>query len=148
MQIISTMNVQTAVSAEDIKKCWKVIHELRPHLIEDDFVSLVTDMMKEGYMLSFIEENGIALAAVGYRYLQFLFNGKHIYIDDLVSLPEARGKGYAGALLDHVTALAKEKGYTSVTLDSGHHRYDAHRLYLNKGYNIIAHHFVQSFKGK
>jgi GNAT superfamily N-acetyltransferase len=142
------MHVQTAASADDIKKCWKVIHELRPHLVEEEFVTLVIGMMKEGYMLSFIEENGIAVAAVGYRYLHFLFNGKHFYIDDLVSLPEARGKGYAGALLDHVKALAKERGYASVTLDSGHHRYPAHRLYLNKGYNIVAHHFLQPVNDK
>ena len=37
--------------------------------------------------------------------------------------------------------IAKEKGYKCVTLDSGHQRQTAHRLYLNEGYSIVAHHF-------
>lgn len=142
------MEIKDAGSADDIFKCWNVIHELRPHLVKEEFVDRVLSMMQEGYLLTFVEVDGIAVAAVGYRYLDFLFNGKHFYIDDLVSLPDARGKGYAGALLDHVTALAKNRGYDSVTLDSGHHRYNAHRLYLNKGYNIVAHHFLMPLNTK
>ncbi|MBS1936158.1 MAG: GNAT family N-acetyltransferase, partial [Bacteroidetes bacterium] len=82
--------------------------------------------------------------ATGFRYLQFLYNGKHIYIDDLATLPSSRGKGYAGELLDYVINLAKEKGYKCVTLDSGYQRFDAHRLYLNKGFTLNCHHFSKN----
>lgn len=138
------MKIQTAQTDTDILKCWKALHELRPHLIEANFLSLIKEMMPEGYQLAFIEgENGYALSVVGFRYLQFTFNGKHFYIDDLSTLPEARGKGYGGALVDHVCELAKQKGYGFVTLDSGHQRFAAHRLYLNKGFTIASHHFSQ-----
>jgi len=136
------MKIQTVVCDEDILKCWKPLKELRPHLEEAGFIALIKNMMSEGYQLAFIEgENGFAVSAIGFRYLQFTFNGKHFYIDDLSTLPEARGKGYGAALLDHVIELAKEKGYHCVTLDSGHQRFDAHRLYLNKGFTIASHHF-------
>jgi GNAT superfamily N-acetyltransferase len=59
-------------------------------------------------------------------------------------LPTSRGKGYAGKLLDFVEAEARAKGYKVVTLDSGHQRFDAHRLYLNKGFKIVAHHFSKT----
>jgi GNAT superfamily N-acetyltransferase len=75
-----------------------------------------------------------------------LYNGKHIYIDDLSTLPEYRGKGYAGLLLDYVESEAIVKGYQAVTLDSGHHRAAAHRLYMNKGFTIVAHHFSKTLK--
>ena len=39
--------------------------------------------------------------------------------------------------------LEKEKGFELITLDSGHHRHTAHRLYLNKGFEIKSHHFVK-----
>jgi GNAT superfamily N-acetyltransferase len=134
--------VQTAKTDADIQKCWKVMKELRPHLVEEQFLPLVKEMMSEGYQLSFIEgENGYAASAIGFRYLQFLFNGRHFYIDDLSTLPEARGKGYGGQLLDHVSELARQKGFEYVTLDSGHQRHMAHRLYLNKGFTISSHHF-------
>jgi GNAT superfamily N-acetyltransferase len=136
--------VQLAKTDADILKCWKVIHVLRPHLEQTAFLLLVKEMMSEGYLLAFVEENGVAAAAIGFRYQQYLFNGKHFYIDDLVTLEEHRGKGFGSQLLDYVFALAKERGYTSVTLDSGHHRYNAHRLYLSKGFNMVGHHFSKT----
>ena len=137
------MEIKLAVTKTDIEKCSEVLLELRPHLNEVSFVTMVTEMIREGYKLAFIEEDNKAVAAIGYRHLQFLYNGKHIYIDDLVTLEAFRGKGYAGALLDYVEAEAKQNGYKTVTLDSGHHRTTAHRLYLNKKYAITAHHFVK-----
>ena len=75
--------------------------------------------------------------------LQFLFCSKHFYIDDLSTLPQYRGKGYGSALLDFVINEAKSLGFDVVTLDSGHQRHDAHRLYLNKGFTISSHHFTK-----
>jgi GNAT superfamily N-acetyltransferase len=140
------MEVKICKTAADILKCRDVVRELRPHIAAENFVATVQAMTEEGYQLAFIEEDGIAAAAIGFRYLQFLYNGKHIYIDDLSTLPSARARGYGGKLLGYVEATAREKGYTAVTLDSGHHRTNAHRLYLNKGYSISAHHFTKSLK--
>ena len=138
------MQIQTATTETDILKCWEVMYALRPHLIKGDFVSTINEMITEGYQLAFIEEDGKASAAVGFRYLQYLYNGKHFYIDDLSTLPESRGKGYGAMLLDYVIELAKEKGFKCVTLDSGYTRLDAHRLYLNKGFVLAAHHFSKT----
>ncbi|MBS1914827.1 MAG: GNAT family N-acetyltransferase [Bacteroidetes bacterium] len=138
------MEIKIAKTEEDILKCWDVLFELRPHLNKNNFVATVKEMITEGYTLAFIEENGKPVAATGFRYLQFLYNGKHIYIDDLATLPSSRGKGYAGELLDYVINLAKEKGYKCVTLDSGYQRFDAHRLYLNKGFTLNCHHFSKN----
>ena len=136
------MTVKHAQTPEDIIKCWDAIQALRPHLEKTTFVALVQDMQTTGYHLAFIEEDGKAAAAIGYRYLHFLFCDKHIYIDDLTTLPDYRGLGFASALLDFVANEARKNGLKTVTLDSGHHRTTAHRLYLNKGYAISAHHFT------
>ena len=137
------MKIQLATTESEILKCSEVLRTLRPHLDETVFVEMVKEILGDGYKLAFIEEDDKGVAAIGYRHLQFLYNGKHIYIDDLVTLPAYRGKGYAGALLDYVEAEAKSNGYKTITLDSGHHRTDAHRLYLNKKFAINAHHFVK-----
>ncbi|MGZ3822056.1 MAG: GNAT family N-acetyltransferase, partial [Mucilaginibacter sp.] len=128
------MEIKIAKTTEDILKCWDVLKELRPHLEQESFVPNLNEMMKEGYILAFIEENNKAMAAIGFRYLHVLFNGKHYHIDDLSTLPEHRGKGLAGRLLDFVVARAEAEGYKVIALDSGYHRADAHRLYLNKGF--------------
>jgi len=135
------MEVKIANTEEDILKCFDVLKALRPHLMAESFVPLLTEMMREGYILAFIEEDNKAVAAIGFRYLQFLFNGKHFYIDDLSTLPEYRGKGHAGHLLEFVEERAGAAGYKMITLDSGYHRNEAHRLYLNKGFTLSSHHF-------
>ena len=139
---MSDIKVQIAETDEQILKCWDAIYALRPHLIEANFLALIRELQASGYVLAYIESDGKAAAVIGYRYLQFLFNGKHIYIDDLSTLPEVRGKGYGSALLDFVKKEAQQRSLKTVTLDSGHHRHDAHRLYLNQGYKIAAHHFL------
>jgi GNAT superfamily N-acetyltransferase len=135
------MEIKFAETEEDLMKCIEVIQALRPHLTLERFLSLIIEMKKETYRLIFIEEDGKAVSACGFRYMTTLFEGKFIYIDDLSTLPEGRGKGYAGALFDFVVDLAKSEGLPAVHLDSGHQRFDAHRLYLNKGMKIVFHHF-------
>jgi ribosomal protein S18 acetylase RimI-like enzyme len=135
--------VKIAKTIEDLHKCTEAVLALRPHLSPEKFVNQAHEMLKEGYQLAYIEENNAAVAIIGFRYLQFLYCGKHFYIDDLSTLPACRGKGYGGILLDFVADKARLEGFEFITLDSGHQRTVAHRLYLNKGFIISAHHFTK-----
>ena len=62
------MEIKIATTEEDILKCWNVIFVLRPHLKEEEFVSTIKEMFTEGYQLAYIEENGKAASAIGFRY--------------------------------------------------------------------------------
>jgi GNAT superfamily N-acetyltransferase len=139
--------IKTAISEEEILKCWEPIKALRPHLEKEKMLSMVNEMhAKEGYTLSYIEDDAQVVAIIGFRRMQTLYGGKTIYVDDLSTLPVSRKKGYAGKLLDYIIDLAKKEKLDSVHLDSGHARFDAHRLYLNKGFIISAHHFYLSLQ--
>ena len=135
--------IQYAQSSDEIESCWEVVHALRPHLQKEMFLKEVTEMMTEGYQMICIKEDEIPVAFAGFRNMHMLHSGKIIYIDDLSTLPQYRGRGYAGQLLDYLHNLAVETGKMAVHLDSGYHRNDAHRLYLNKGYKLGSHHFVK-----
>jgi GNAT superfamily N-acetyltransferase len=137
------MKIQIAKTEEDILKCWDVLFVLRHHLVQEQFVATIQEMISEGYILAFIEKGGKAVAAIGYRYLQYLYIGKHFYIDDLSTLESERGNGYGGLLLDYVENEAIKNGFAAVALDSGYTRNNAHRLYLTKGFLLAAHHFVK-----
>ena len=140
------MTIKLAQTAAEILLCRDAILALRPHHADTDLVVLIQSMQTEGYQLAFVEVDGQAAAICGYRYLNFLYCGKHFYIDDLSTLEAYRGRGYGAALLDFVKAEAIERGFDVVALDSGHQRSAAHRLYLNKGYTISAHHFTLTIK--
>ncbi|MDZ4822282.1 MAG: GNAT family N-acetyltransferase [Flavobacteriales bacterium] len=135
--------VKLARTDEDLLQCKKVLMEFRPILTEENFLPTLREMLAGGYNIAYVLEENIAVAAIGYRYLQFLHCGKHFYIDDLTTLPQARKKGYGTLLLEFIFEEARSKGFEVVTLDSGFHRLDAHRLYLNNGFNIASLHFVK-----
>jgi len=137
--------VKFAQSEKEINDCWEVVQTLRPHLNQDHYLQQVKEMQQEGYHMLYIAGKDKVAAFAGYRNLYNLLFGRFIYVDDLCTLPEYRGKGHAGALLDYVKALAKETNKTAVVLDSGFQLNDAHRLYLNKGYKLSAHHFMLKF---
>lgn len=137
-------NIQVVASESDILKCRSAIQALRPVLTDDLYVEAVQKTLEDNRQIIFIEENGNAAAVAVFETGYNLFRGKYIYIDDLSTLPGNRGKGYAGKLVDWILDYAKKEGYTQVHLDSGVStaRTDAHRLYLNKRFQITSMHFV------
>lgn len=140
------IRIVEATTAADIQHCQEVILELRPHLKGKDIWSLYQVQLTEQFQIRYLMEAERAVAFIGYRIQYILYSGKTLYIDDLCTLPEARGKGYASQLLDEVFAIAKSQGCDMVSLDSGHHRHAAHRLYLNHGFHISSHHFEVSLQ--
>ena len=115
---------------------------LRDHLSQDEFRSLFRDAYDEGpYRIAALFDDGACRAVAGYRIHTNLVSGKHIYIDDLVTLPEGRSKGYGKALNDYLVEKSKAQGFTTIQLDSGVHRAEAHRFYFREGYTISSFHF-------
>jgi len=145
------MDIQEANTDQEIWACWNVVFSLRPHLKQGEFLAKIREQQKEGYHLLFIPSSlvpGTGAAILGYRVQNYLYSGKTLYIDDLSTLATERGQGYGGKLLDHARKIAIETGCDQISLDSGYTRVDAHRLYLNKGFVLGSHHFVQKIVAK
>ncbi|MHB8629251.1 MAG: GNAT family N-acetyltransferase [Aggregatilineales bacterium] len=137
-----TVTIQHAETDEHIQQCFPALKALRPHLDETTFLAQVKRQQMQGYRLLFLQTEGEFRSVAGYRILEFLAWGKILYIDDLITLPGEKRKGYAGQLLDWLIAYAKTQGCAQIHLDSGYQRHDAHRLYLNKGLDLNCHHFA------
>jgi GNAT superfamily N-acetyltransferase len=118
------------------------------HADEESFVRQVDETLRrEGYRLLGLFEEGeaSARAVAGFRIGHSLAWGRHLYVDDLSTLPDARRRGYGRQLLDWMAEEARREGCGQIHLDSGvgFDRADAHRLYLNAGLVISAHHFAR-----
>ena len=98
-----------------------------------------------GYRLAgaFEHASDTAVSVVGFRELWSTAWGHYLYIDDVSTVPAARGHGYADALMQWVIAEAKRCNCEAVHLDSGvgNDRAPAHRLYMRHHLKISAHHF-------
>lgn len=133
--------IHIATSEKDIQACTEVIGELRPHQLGKNIWEQYQIQKQENYQILYLTVEEKAVAFIGYRIQHMLYSGKTLYIDDLCTLPSFRGKGFASLLLDKVFDIANQNQCDTVSLDSGHHRHAAHRLYLNKGFIIESHHF-------
>jgi GNAT superfamily N-acetyltransferase len=67
--------------------------------------------------------------------------GRNLYVDDLVTAEEQRGRGYARRLMSWLVEEARRLGCDHFHLDSATHRHAAHRLYLTAGLDITSFHF-------
>ncbi len=134
--------IAVATTQEEIRRCFPVMHELRTHLVdEQEFMKLVVRQQKQGYQLAFLEAETKVRAVAGYRFLESLFSGKNLYVDDLVTRNADRSLGYGGQLLDWLVDLARTNTCETLELDSGVQRFDAHRFYFSKRMSISSYHF-------
>ena len=115
------------------------------HTDEAEFVRRVDDVQRpEGYRIVGAFEGDRCVAVAGFRVIHNLAWGDTLYVDDLSTLPEARGRGYGRALLEWCRDEAARQGCAEFHLDSGvgPEREDAHRLYFNTGLRITSYHFA------
>ncbi len=134
--------IRLAETREEIARCYPVVAELRPHLEAGPFVEQVVRQQRDGYRLAFLQDEEGVRACAGYRISESLSWGRFLYVDDLVTASTARSRGFGGELLDWLVAQARAAGCAQFHLDSGVQRFGAHRFYLTKRMDIIAHHFA------
>lgn len=122
---------------------------LRP-LLNDitGFVEQVNQVQRaQGYRLIGIFEEGKAnaVAVCGFREETNLVSGRHIHIDDIVTVPQSRQRGYARLMLNEVERIARANNIHQVQIDSNvsPERTLAHRTYFQNGFAIHAYHFVK-----
>jgi len=132
-----------AETDEEIENCFEVMSQLRPHIDQADFLSMVRLMESEGYRIAFLQEEGKVVAVAGYRILNNLHMGKHLYINDLVTSDDERSRGHGKRLIKWLRTQARSAGCGFIDLDSGTHRVRAHKFYYEQDFAIASFHFSE-----
>jgi GNAT superfamily N-acetyltransferase len=134
--------VNEASNDEDIRRCWPVFHELRPHLGEAEFIRRWQTQREEGYRIVYIESGGAVVAAAGFRVMNTMAWGKILYLDDLIALHTQQGRGWGSVLLAWLQEEARALHCDAVHLDTGYQRHAAHKAYLRNGFELNCHHLA------
>ncbi len=129
-----------------IESCFDAFSVLRPHVRREAFLPQIRRQEEQGFRVLALEQDEVIKSVAGFRIAEFLAWGRVIYIDDLSTLPEARGQGFAGMLLDWLAEYARKQGCKALHLDTGYARHVAHRLYLNKGFELSCHHMTMALE--
>ena len=124
--------ITALTTIEQWVQAFPVLKQLRTELTEHTYLDLLREMKREGYQLFALLINNqiVSLAGIGIR--TNFYNGRHVYIYDLITDSSHRSFGYGNKLLSYIHHWALENGAEYVALESGLQRIDAHRFYEEK----------------
>lgn len=140
--------VREMVTDEEVAAIFPVMRQLRTHLEEDGYVERVRRIREGGYRLVAVVEAGRVECVAGFRVQEFLYCGRHLYVDDLITAEEARSAGHGARVLGWLEEEARKNGCGQIHLDSGVQRADAHRFYFREDMRIFAFHFLKEIQDK
>lgn len=131
---------------KEILEAFPVIKQLRTHLDEPTYLNLVLDAQEnDRYRMFALVDEGQIVAVIGFKPMITLYNGRFIWVCDLVTDTNKRSKGYGEQLLTYVHRWAKENDYEKVSLSSGLQRKEAHRFYEERmSYTKVSYVFLKS----
>ena len=142
-----TPPVQLATSDEDILACHPVMHELRPHIDKEEFVSRVRAQAQvNDFQLAYLRNQNLIVAVAGFRIGYNLAWGHYLYVDDLVTRATHRSQGFGAILLRWLHDFARKAGCDQLHLDSGLQRKGAHQFYERHQMPNTALHFASAVK--
>ena len=137
-----TAVVRKLTTDEDILAARRVMRQLRPQIPETAYLEMVRRMMQtDGYLQAAVFEGDAVVAVAGYRFMEMLFSGKSLYLDDLNTDETHRSRGHGRMLMEWLKREARERGCKQLQLDSGVQRENTHRFYFREGLTINCYHF-------
>ena len=112
---------------------FRVIHELRNHLSETDYLDRLGRMCErfEYELIAAFDSSGQIVGAMGMRPLETLARGWHMHIDDLVTSQSVQRRNVGTALLQYAEEVARNRGMSGLFLDS---RPTAQGFYEKRGF--------------
>ena len=117
------------------------MRQLRTHLDEDEYLETIRRIQRSGYRLAAVLDGDRVRCVAGFRIQEYLYSGRHLYVDDLITAEDARSEGHGQRMLDWLADEARRDGCGQLHLDSGVQRHDAHRFYFREGMSISSYHF-------
>jgi GNAT superfamily N-acetyltransferase len=134
--------VAHAQTDEEIAATYEVMRQLRPDLVVDRYVAQIRSLMNsEDLRLLAVIDEGTVRGVAAYRFMQMLYCGRLLYLDDLVVDERVRSRGYGARLLDRLREEGRAQGCSEIQLISRVTREQAHRFYFREGFGIECFHF-------
>lgn len=114
--------------------CYLLMRQLRPHLAsESEFEARWRRQCGAGYRMMGLWLDGKLVCLAGFRVIENLVHGVHLYVEDLVTSEEARGRGTGSILLKRLQEEARAQGCAKLLLDTQLSNALAHRFYYRNG---------------
>lgn len=128
-----TITFKPLLTKEEWIEAFPIVKQLRKQLTLEEYLYTIEASVKENeYRMVGLYNESVLVAVVGFMPIINLYNGRYIFVTDLVTDLNNRSMGYGHQLLSYVEDWAKTHNYNLVELSSGVRRLDAHRFYEEK----------------
>jgi len=131
---IRRMDIRELRTDEEIRDSFPLLSSLRDRIRAETFLREVRRQQIEGYRLFGGFAGGRLVCLAGVRRSHTLARGEHLFVDDLVTLEEARGKGHGAEMLRWLAGRSRAEGIERIYLDS---RATAKGFYEKQGYTMM-----------
>lgn len=137
-----------AASRDDLRACFPVISELRPSLTgAAEWADRATAMAAAGYRVLAAWDGDRVSAVAGYRVMENLIHGRFLYVDDLVTAHDRRGRGLGASLLKALSTIGIEERCRRLVLDTAAANTNARRFYRREGLSDVIIGFMKPLEG-
>lgn len=139
LDVVEVTAADGSVAAPEwLERAERVHRQLRPDL-PADYAGRLRAVFANGGRLALVAEGGLVRAVTLWRLIENTYEGRRLYVDDLVTDEAQRSRGFGKGLFDWLQAKARQLGCDVIALDSGVQRAGAHKFYFREGM------FVPSF---
>jgi GNAT superfamily N-acetyltransferase len=146
MRIIAVTDDQgTVIEAKWLEKAESVHRQLRPQL-PTAYAARLHAVFDNGARMAVVVEGEEVVSVALWRIIENTYEGRRLYVDDLVSDEAQRSRGAGKLLLDWLQDKAKTLMCHMLALDSGVQRQGAHRFYFREGMHVASFSFKKALK--
>lgn len=138
MQFVEVTDAHGAVCEPRWLAAAERVHRQLRERLPAGYAARMAQVFSGGARMLVAGESGEVRALALWRLIENTYEGRRLYVDDLVTDAAHRGRGLGGALLGALEARARLLGCDVLALDSGVQRADAHRFYMRAGMSIAS----------
>ena len=140
-----TSDAGDIVETSWLQKAEAAHRQLRPQL-PVDYTNRMMQIFAGGGRQAVVVAGDEVLCVAVWRIIENTFEGRRLYVDDLVSDETRRSQGAGQLMLGWLESKARALGCDVLALDSGVQRDRAHRFYFREGMHICAFSFRKNLK--
>ena len=114
----------------------EAVHRQLRTALPQDYAGRLAQVFANGGRLAVAAEGEAVLGVALWRLIENTYEGRRLYVDDLVTDAARRSRGIGKRLLGHLEDKARQFGCDVLALDSGAQRAAAHKFYFREGMHI------------
>ncbi len=122
------------------------VHRQLRDKLPADYAGRLAAVFASGARMSVAVAGEAVRGIAVWRIIENTYEGRRLYVDDLVTDAAYRSQGVGKFLLSQLEARARALGCDVLALDSGTQRTSAHRFYFREGFVIPSFSFRKTLK--